>query len=486
LTPAKRTIALATILVVVSALGCASAFASAKASITVGSPQPELAAYSVGGIGGTKGSGAVLPDGTVVLASLAASRTTATVCVLPPGGRACGSTATLSAYAVPGKQDTFSGAPEVIATKGADVAVVLEDCCHVPEFSGLGGAVVFMSTNDGKSFSSETPAGSIRGVDAATFADGQIVLASSETSSLNVQALLAPPSVALSGPAHPNSRADGDTSLSTYDGGLLVASDDAHGNTLVEFAPDKSNFNLTSSYGSPVGIFDGEDLAGVSANALLTYSSTSTPGAYLRFFNGKSFGPRFAVPEPLGAQESYWSLESIAGVVHVFFLDRSQGSEIYSETTSEGTKWSQLVAYNSAPTAGGLVPVLGGSGVGLVYETNVPAGPLLAQPILNDQTVTITLARLRAPAGKRTTLNGEVAPVLAGQVVTLERWISPNDWANISAVRESSAGEFSFTVPGVTDTYRVMVADEPGLYLFGYSNSVVLTAIVPSTVASSR
>jgi hypothetical protein len=475
--PARRTIAFAAALALSSVVGCVGAFASAKGSVTVGSPQPELAVYGLGGTGGGRGSGAVLPDGTVVLASLSGTATTATVCVLPPGGRACASTTTLSAYAVPGKQDTFSGVPEVLATGGSKVSVVLEDCCHLPVFSGLGGAVVFMSTNDGKSFSNETPAGSIRGVDAATFADNQIVLASSETSSLNLQALLPSPYVALSAPAHPNSRADGDTSLSTYDGGVLVASDDAHGDTLVEFAPNGSDFNFTSSYRSPVGIFDAEDLAGVSANALLTYSSTSTAGVYLRFFNGKSFGPRYEVPEPVGGRESYWSLESVAGVVHVFFIDRSQGSDIYSETTSDGTRWSPLVAYDPAPTAGGLVPVLGALGAGFVYETDVSAGSLLAQPILNNQTVVVTLARLRAPAGKRTTVNGEASPALAGQLVTLERWISPNDWANISATRESAVGRFSFTVPGVTDTYRVVVADDPGFYLFGYSNSVVLTAL---------
>jgi hypothetical protein len=41
---------------------------------------------------------------------------------------------------------------------------------------------------------------------------------------------------------------------------------------------------------------------------------------------------------------------------------------------------------------------------------------------------------------------------------------------------ESSAGKFSFTLPGETDTYRVTVAYDPGYYQYGYSNSVTLTA----------
>ena len=232
--------------------------------ISVGSPQPELAPFSVAPLGGGVGSGTVsLADGTVVLVSLSKNGTTAAVCSLQLGDRQCTSTATLTAYSASGEQDSFIGVPQVIATGGSDVTVVLEDCCHIPLFSGVGGAVIFDSTNDGATFSKEIPAGIILGVDAATFADGQLVVASSETTSLNVQAFLKPPYVAISTPVNPNGRHDGDTSLTTYEGGVLVASDDASGNTLVEYAPKGRNFNLSSSYGPPVGIFNGEDLAGV-------------------------------------------------------------------------------------------------------------------------------------------------------------------------------------------------------------------------------
>jgi len=467
---------LATALAVGTALAGTGALAPAK-GYTVGDPQPELAPFSLGAAGGGTGSGAVLPDGTLVLASLSATGTSAVVCTLHPGGRQCASTATLGAYTRRGAQDDFTGVPEVLATGGTDVSVVVEDCCSIPVFSGVGGAVVFDSTDDGRTFSSEIPAGVIQGVGAATFADDQLVVASSETTALNVQALPPPPYVALTTPANPNNRYDGDTSLTTYKGGVLVASDDARGDTLVEYAPSGSNFNLSSSYGSPVGIFDGEDLAGVSGKALLTHSSTSTPGAFLRFFNGKSFGPRYQVPEPAGAVAAHWSVQEAGGLVHVFFLDRSDASDICSETTYNGVQWSQLLIDNSATTAGALVPVLGPSGAGLVYETDVDAPPLLAQPVLDYQSVVVRLARLRAPAGKRTTLTGQVVPRLGGQVVRLERRISIGHWSDISALHESAAGRFSFTVPGRTDSYRAVVACEPGYYLYGYSNVVTLTAV---------
>jgi hypothetical protein len=468
---ARYAVALAVCLVVVS-LGEASGAGASTRSLTLGEPQPELAAFGVGASGGA-GSGAVLPDGTLVLASVSPNDAKAVVCRLSPGGRRCVSTATLTAYAV----DGFSGVPEVVGTGGTDVTVVLEDCCGLPAFGGSGGAVVFESTNDGATFSGEIPAGSIQGVDAATFADGRIVVASSNTSSLNVQALPSAPGVLPSAPANPNLRHDGNTSLSTYHGGVLVASDDASGNTLVEYAAKGSGFNRSSAYRSPVGIFNGEDLAGISTNALLTYSSTATAGAFLRFFNGKTFGRRYKVPEPAGAVDGYWSLQDVSGVVHVFFVDSSAGSQMCSETTRNGVRWSGLATYDSAATAGGLVPVLGLSGSGLVYETNVMSPPLLAQPVLGYQSVVIRLARRRAPVDKRTYLTGQAAAHVPGRLVTLERRVTAGVWSNISVTRESRHGSFVFSVPGITDAYRVVVADEPGYLLYGYSNVVTLTAV---------
>jgi hypothetical protein len=443
----------------------------------VGDPQPELASFAVASSGGGAGSGAALPDGTIVLAWLSDDGATAVVCTVPPGGRRCGSVATLSPYEGQGLEDSFSGVPEVLSTGGTDVAVVAEDCCHVPAFVGLGGAVVFQSTNDGASFSGETPAGAIQGVDAATFAGGRIVVASSDTSSLNVQALPPAPQVALTAPAHPNARHDGETSLSTYEGGLLVASDDAGGNTLVEYAPSGSDLNLSSSYRAPVGVFDREDLAGVSGNALLTYSSTASEGAFLRFFNGRSFGPSYKVPEPALGADGSWAIEDVGGLVHVFFVDRGASPDICSETTRDGTRWSAIATYSAAATAGALVPALGPTGAGLVFESEVSSPPLVVQPILDYQPVAIELARHRAPAGKRTYLTGQAGVHVAGQLVTLERRLSAGVWTSVAVARESPRGAFVFTVPGITEVYRAVVAFEPGYYLYGYSNLVTLTAV---------
>jgi hypothetical protein len=467
---AKRALVLATVLAAGTAVVGTAALASVK-SFTVGNPQPELALFKVGA-SGSSGSGVVLPDGTLVLVSLSHSGTTAVVCRLHPGNRRCASTATLSAYKGRGNQDSFGGVAEALATGGTDVSVVLEDCCYIPNPHG-GGAVVFNSTNDGRTFSKEIPAGSIGSVNAATFADGQIVVGPASTGSFVVQAFPANPASVVTSFAVPNSREDGDTSLTTYHGGVLVASDDTNGNTLVEYAPNGSKFNSTSSYHS-VGIFHGQDLAAVSGNALLTYAANSiTHGASVRFFNGKSFGPAYRVPEPASGDDGYWNLQETGTAAHVFYLNRRHGYDIY-EATLVGRGWSRLAIYNTAITAGSLVPVLGPSGAGLLYETD--STPLLAQPILNAQWVGIKLAASRVYIGTRTLLSGRAAPRLTGQIVTLEK-LSTGRWYYVATTHESSAGKFHFVVPGRTETYRAVVSYEPGYYLYGYSNHVRLTAV---------
>ncbi|MFZ2057053.1 MAG: hypothetical protein WAV54_06565 [Acidimicrobiales bacterium] len=469
---AKRALVLATVLIAGTAAVGTAALASAR-SYTVGDPQPELALFNVGAAGGGSGSGVVLPDGTLVLVSPSHSGTTAAVCRLHPGNRRCASTATLKAYKGGGHQDGFGGVAEVLATGGTDVSVVLEDCCYIPNPHG-GGAVVFNSTNDGRTFSKEIPAGDIGGVDAATFADGQVVVGPSSTGSFEVQAFPTKPATVVTSFAVPNSREDGDTSLTTYHGGVLVASDDTNGNTLVEYAPSGTKFNSTSSYHS-VGIFKGQDLAAVSGSALLTYSANSlTHGAFLRFFNGKTFGSAHRVPEPATGDDGYWNLQETGAVAHVFFLNRRHGYDIYSESTGDGLRWSPLTIYNTAVTSSSLMPVLGLSGAGLLYETD--SKPLLAQPILNAQWVAIKLAASRVYIGTPTLLSGQAAPHLTGQVVTLEK-LSTGRWYNVATTHESSAGKFSFAVPGTTETYRAVVSYEPGYYLYGYSNHVLLTAV---------
>lgn len=448
------------------AVGAAPAAAAPKSG-TVGDPQPELAQFKVGGAV-SNGSGAVLPDGTLVLAAPTSSGSSIKVCVLHTGGRSCVATAKLS----PEPGDSFStsdGVTEVLVTGENDVSVVAYDCCN----SSPDGVFVFNSTNDGNSFGPAIKAGNLDSVGAGTVAGGDLVVATTSSGSLHVQAFPPNPSSTETSQATPNGKVDGDTSLTTYNGGVLVASDDLT-NTYVEYAKSGSNFNASSSYSS-VGTFSKQTVTAVSGNALLTDPGGSlTGGERLRFFNGTSFGKSYKVPDSRQGDDGYFAMQEFGTVVHVFFEGRRDSYDLFSETTTNGRQWSKLQRYGSAIKSTWPAPVLGPTGAGLVYESS-SGSPSLAQPILNTFSVHITLKRSRVHRGHGTTLSGKVSHPLYHQLVTLERK-SGTKWYTVKTTQESASGRFSFSVPGTTRTYRAVVAYEPGYFQYGYSNSVKLTA----------
>ena len=468
----RRSIVLAVTLITAIAATAMPVLASSGG--TKGEPQPEMYAFTVGNAGGANGSGVVLADGTLVLASASNKDNKVVVCMMHPGDRQCASTATLFPYRKGSTVDSFSGTAEVFATGGKDVSVAVEDCCYLPPFNG--GAAVFDSTNDGKNFSKEIAAGNISGIGAGTVANGQLVVGTYNSGTLNVQAFAPDPKTAVSEEASPiTGKPDGNTSLTTYDGGVLVASDDTSGNTLVEYAKSGSNFNKSNSY-VKITTIKHEDLTGISGNALMTNPGGSlTYGERVRFFNGKSFGTWHKVPEPKGGDDGYFNLEQVGGVAHVVFLNRRHNYDVYSETTRDGVHWSGLTIYNPSTASALLVPVLNSIGSGVIYESD--GTPLRAQPIMLPQSVSVTLGHSKVTVGTGTKLNGRAYPHLKNQMVTLQRLTNGRwqDWHY--TVHESASGTFSFSVPGYSHTYRAVVADKPGYYQYGYSNSATLTAV---------
>lgn len=465
--PRLRLLAAATLLMTLGGvLAGTTAAAAAPTGGTVGDPQPELAQFKVGATSGD-GSGIVLSNGTLVLAFASTSGNRITVCVLHPGDRSCASAVTLP----PEAGDTFFGTPEVLSTGGSEVSVVAYDCCN----SSPNDAFVYNSGDGGRIFSPFVEAGTIGSIGAGTEADGELVVGTFEQGSINVQAFPPAPASPVTAMATPNGAADGDTSLTTYHGGVLVANDDTT-NTRVEYAPTGSDFNSSASYKAS-GTFKNELTDTVSDSALLTDPGGSlTGGQRLRFFNGSSFGKANKVPDTKQGDDGYFTMQEVGGVVHVFFEGRRNGYDLFSETTSNGTRWSALQQYGSAILSTQLVPVLGPTGAGLVLEAGSGTNRVLAQPILNPQSVRIKLAKSRVRAGRSTKLTGTVKPRLKNQLVTLERE-SGKRWYVVKTTHESASGTFSFTVPGKTQTYRAVVAYKPGYYLYGYSNSVTLTAV---------
>jgi hypothetical protein len=438
----------------------------AGAAGVVGDPQPELTQFTTGTVGGL-GTGTVLPNGELVLAAASKSATTIGVCVLHPGGRTCASRATLQAHA----GDTFFGTTEVLATGGTNVSVVAIDCCTI----GADTAVTFNSTNDAKTFSVLVEAGNLSSIGAGTEVGGQLVVATYGQAGTQVQAFVPHPGSPVTAFATVNGSAGSDTSLTTYNGGVLVASDDTT-NTHVAFAPSASDFSSSGAYTS-VGTFANELTTAISGNALLTDPGGSiTGGERLRFFNAasKTFGPGHRVPDTKEGDDGYFTMQDVGGTVHVFFEGRRYGYDVFTEATRDGVHWTPLVQFGSAIFASSLAPVLGPTGAGLLFEND--GAPLKAQPILNRQSVHITLAAHRVKAGHSVAIHGTAAPHLVGLVVTLE-YLHAGRWYPQKTSHESAMGTFAFSVPGVTRTYRAVLNQRPGYYEYGYSNAVTLVAV---------
>jgi hypothetical protein len=448
------------------ALSAAPAFAGGG---VVGEPQPELAAFKVGASGGN-GSGAALPDHDLLLATPSKDGTAIVVCLLHRGGRSCASNTTLHAYKSGGNQDTFYGTAEVVPTGGQTVDVVALDCCNI----GPNGAVIFRSTDGGHTWSGLIQAGDIASIGTAAFVDGTIVVGSFQQGALQLQALAPEPSVPQASFASPPAgTGDNATSVTSYKGGVLVASDDLS-TTFVEYAKAGSALNTAASY-KRVAVFPHEQVVGVSNNALVTDPHGSlTGGDVLRFFNGTSFGPPHRVPDSAAGDDGYFSMQECGSTVHVFFLSRRTGYDAFEETSADGVHWSALQQFQTAIHSTSLMPVLDMLGTGVLDET---AGqPLFAQPILNRLNVHVAFASAHVHVGGTATLNGGVDPTIPGrQLVTLQELVAGR-WYPVKSTYTHPGPSFFFRVPGRTATYRVVANQEPGYLEYGYSRAVTLTA----------
>jgi hypothetical protein len=455
-------------LLAAAAVGAAATPALAGGGV-VGAPQPELAPFRLTTVAGN-GSGAVLPDGNLVIATPSKSGTTAQVCVLVPGARRCASIVTLRAYRSGANQDTFNGTVEVVPTGGAALSVVVNDCCYI---GANGGAAVFDSTDGGRTFGGEQQAGDIATIGAATFAGGSIVVGSYAQGGLQVQAISPHPTTPQQSYAVPVGGADGDTALATYQGGVLVASDDLT-TTHVEFAKAGSALNTSSSY-ARVATFPHELVVAASGNAVLTDPGGSlTGGERLRFFNGTSFGPAYRVPDTTLGDDGDFAMQETGRTVHVFLVGRRDGYDVFEESTSDGRHWTALHRYAADVGATSLVPVLGPTGAGLLDET--AGAPESEQPVLNAQVVHLRAASARVHLGHTDRLVGTAAPPLPGEAVVLQELLG-GAWFPVRSTKELGTGAFTFTVGAATATYRAVVADKPGYVVYGYSNAATVVAV---------
>jgi hypothetical protein len=481
----RRVAALGSVLAATLAIGTMGVAVSAA---TIGNPQPELAQFSVG-TPGNDGAGVVLPDGNTVY-SWSSGDSTLKVCTLHPGSRACVSTATLTADSRSGTADNLYGPPVILSTGGKDVSVIADD---LGGNSGIDGEVLsYNSTNDGVTFGPATIVStSIYSVNAGTVAGGQVVIADiNPHQGVEVQAVEpqggSPTEYAL---LTPSSSGYEDLFVSAYDGGVLVGFDDLT-NAYVYYAPAGSDFSSTSSY-SLVGTFDNELVAGLSGNAILTtpggVNSSLTSAGIISFFDGSGFGLTYKVPDSKAGDDGYFILQetgpaalpgstNATGDYHVFFEGRRDSYDLIEESTTNGQTWTPQTFYGTAVSSNDPVPVLGATGAGQVLES---ASPMLSQPVLNTQGVTISLEHPTVLIGKPDVLRGQASWHIAGLGVVLQEEIKHDEWQSVTSTHESATGGFTFTVPGRTVTYRAVVSDDPGYFQYGYSNAATQVAVPP-------
>ncbi|HEY8081148.1 MAG TPA: hypothetical protein VIE15_03580, partial [Acidimicrobiales bacterium] len=383
-----RRAALVSSVTVVALVAAMAGIASAGGGV-VGDPQPELAQFSVSAASSGGGNGSVLPDGTIVLA-WPSSSTSLRVCTLHPGSRSCVTQATLA-------QDAGSplyGPPLVISTGSTDVSVIATDINDV---------ITYNSTDDGHTFGAPRHVGSIANATVGVDAGGQVVAAGIDPHLGFVIQDIAPTGAKNSNEAilTAGSGCNYNASISTYAGGVLVACNDLT-NTYVWYASSGHDFNMTSSY-KLVNTFHGQDVVDLSGGAMLTIPSSSiTSGGDIAFFNGTALGPGHRVPDSKAGDDGYWAMQEVGLTAHVFFEGRRDSYDLIHEATSDGVHWSGQTLYGSAIHSSDPVPVLGPTSAGQVFESD--GAPQLSQPILNSQSVHISIAPPRVKIGVHATL----------------------------------------------------------------------------------
>lgn len=445
-----------------------------------GDPQPQPRPVSFG-LATSPGSVAVGPDGSVFFAYDRASAVSGVgrtvVCLLNRRSGRCGQRTVLS----PLSGDTTFGTPQVFVTSAGQVVVLQETCCDSVSDT-TGDDLVYTSADGGKTFAPPVRVGTT-GVDSAALAGDDIVfIGGDDGSGAQVQSVQVAPAVMTAGPVVTTKTAeDFDVSVTSYRGGVLVASDSS---SVSGGSPDTTNIEYANSAAAPfvsassflsVGTFGAERLLGVSGRALLTLQVSGQHWVKLRLFNGRRFGAPANVPGTAGRGPKWYDVDTDpSGVVHVF-TDRARGAQPYQlleYTTSNGSTWAGPVSLGDTSQltvdvfAGGLDAL----GSGLVVGTEPAWGYL----VLGAQSVTFSLKPSAIRRGTSTTGSGKASPATVGRVITLQVQGRTGRWFNVATTREHRGGLFSFTIKGKSAgafRYRAVVSDVVGYMRFGYSNA---------------
>ena len=276
--------------------------------------------------------------------------------------------------------------------------------------------------------------------------------------------------------AVPYSGKVGNTSLTAYRSGVLLASDDT-ANTRVWYERRRTAPSTRRRRYQRVATFPGETVTGISGSALLTAVGWlgHAGDERIRFFNG-SGGSATPIRSRVAVRgdEAYFGLRQAGGITHGFCLDRILHSDVFEETTGSRSRTGWTKSFGGAAGANVLSPVLSSYGWGVLFEND--GMPLQVQPILNVQSVRLTAVSATVKAGHTAVLHGQ-----AGIPRSLER--SSRSTSSRAASGDASRrrekarpARSHFNVAGKTATYRAVASTRPGMVQLGYSNADTLTA----------
>ena len=385
------------------------------------------------------------------------------VCILARSATKCSHTTTLSPL---NGADLF-GHPEVFAPSANHLVLLMETCCE----SNPNGDLLFTSTDGGVTWGAPVRVGSLS-VSAATLIGNQILFSpgddhdGTQAESVAVTATSPPASTAL-----PNAKVAYDIGDGSFRGGALVASDNLTTTytTYVEYASSGKNFNASTSY-VPVGSFPGEELIGISGNALITEHTGGKENLELRLFNGTGFGAPHAVPGASSAGPGWFTVDQDpSGRVHVF-ISRAFSPisyDLYEVSTVTGASWSAAANLGNAVVNDYFNATLDRSGSGLVLGTY----PAWGYPVLGTQSASFSLKAATLKKGHAVTATGTASPVAKGRTVELQIERS-GLWYNVASTHENASGQFAFTIkPASAGTfdYRAVVSVQAGYLQYGYS-----------------
>jgi hypothetical protein len=453
--------------------GSASAIASKGVK---GDPQPEMKPFKLGAGSGIGGTVAIEANGDLVVAYGVPTKNDdgyTRVCVLARGGHTC----THSTNLMPLGSDSMAGTPQVYALADKKVVVLVPT---EGDENAAGDDLLFTSTNDGASFGAAVRVGTV-GVASAALIGGNIVFAGPNAHiGLQVESI---PDNATAGPgstAVPIDEQPASAAVANYKGGALIAAD-MIGPVKVVYAPSGSDFNVTASYHN-VGTFDGEELLGISGNALLTLQSTGDDHVQVRYFNGTAFGAPHNVPTLSGHDLGLWTTidKDPHGVTHVF-SESSFGTPSYAmeeNSTTTGAHWSGQTDLGNAVDNDFFNVDLDSIGSGLVIGT-APDEDAIGYPVLAHQSVTFAYTHSTVKVGHSITARGKATLPAAGRKVELQV-ARGSLWYDVKSTHESASGAFSFTIKGThvgSVKYRAVASDRAGYIQFGYSSARTLKVV---------